>query len=96
MPAPVPTELESKYTQFVVVHSRPVWPRLDFGPLARVLNALEVEGEAHAAAWTATLIGAGHVCVRVACAALGLRQRLALQAWVGRGLLLLARVLLQR
>lgn len=29
-------ELEAKYTQYVEFHSRPVWPRLDFAPLARV------------------------------------------------------------
>ncbi len=34
-------ELESKYTQFVNVHSRPVWPRLDFGTLATVLNQID-------------------------------------------------------
>ena len=31
-------ELEAKYTQYVQFHSRPVWPRLDFGPLAKVCN----------------------------------------------------------
>ncbi|KXZ54901.1 hypothetical protein GPECTOR_4g973 [Gonium pectorale] len=34
-------EVESKYTQFVNVFSRPVWPRIDMAPLARVLNAME-------------------------------------------------------
>mmetsp|Transcript_34656 Transcript_34656/g.98191 ORF Transcript_34656/g.98191 Transcript_34656/m.98191 type:complete len:198 (+) Transcript_34656:272-865(+) len=34
-------EVEAKYTQYVSFHSRPVWPRLDFGPLAKVLNELE-------------------------------------------------------
>lgn len=28
-------ELECKYTQFVAVHSRPVWPRFDLTPLAK-------------------------------------------------------------
>ncbi len=41
-----PVELESKYTQFVNVHSRPVWPRVDMAPLARVLNVMEGTGEA--------------------------------------------------
>lgn len=34
-------ELECKYTQFVHLTSRPVWPRLDMAPLAAVLNQLE-------------------------------------------------------
>ena len=34
-------ELEAKYTQFVDFHSRPVFPRLDFGPLASTLNLME-------------------------------------------------------
>jgi hypothetical protein len=34
-------ELEAKYTQFVVLPSRPVYPRLDFGPLASTLNLME-------------------------------------------------------
>uniref|UniRef100_A0A061R1C2 Uncharacterized protein n=2 Tax=Tetraselmis sp. GSL018 TaxID=582737 RepID=A0A061R1C2_9CHLO len=34
-------ELEAKYTQFVDLHSRPVWPRLDFQPLAKAMNRLE-------------------------------------------------------
>lgn len=38
------TELESKYTQFVSCHSRPVWPRVDLGPLARLLNRMEGDG----------------------------------------------------
>ncbi|EFJ41453.1 hypothetical protein VOLCADRAFT_107660 [Volvox carteri f. nagariensis] len=36
-------ELECKYTQFVSCYSRPVWPRVDLGPLARLLNMLEGE-----------------------------------------------------
>jgi hypothetical protein len=35
-------ELECKYTQFVTLTSRPVWPRLDMAPLAAVLNQLEM------------------------------------------------------
>jgi hypothetical protein len=34
-------EVESKYTQFISLTSRPVWPRLDMAPLAAVLNQLE-------------------------------------------------------
>eukprot|EP00198_Chlamydomonas_reinhardtii_P002645 XP_001691981.1 predicted protein [Chlamydomonas reinhardtii] len=34
-------ELESKYTQFVTTASRPVWPRIDMAPLARVLNRMD-------------------------------------------------------
>ncbi|KAG2451189.1 hypothetical protein HYH02_003796 [Chlamydomonas schloesseri] len=34
-------EVESKYTQFVTTHSRPVWPRIDMAPLARVLNRMD-------------------------------------------------------
>jgi hypothetical protein len=34
-------EVECKYTQFVQLVSRPVWPRLDMAPLAAVLNTLE-------------------------------------------------------
>lgn len=34
-------EVECKYTQTVVVASRPVVARLDMGPLAAVLNKLE-------------------------------------------------------
>lgn len=29
-------EVECKYTQFVVLHSRPVWPRVNLAPLAEV------------------------------------------------------------
>jgi hypothetical protein len=34
-------EVEEKYTQFVDLNSRPVWPRLDMHPLAALLNKLE-------------------------------------------------------
>ncbi|KAF8057677.1 PAP17 [Scenedesmus sp. PABB004] len=34
-------EVECKYTQFVVLASRPTWPRLDMAPLAAVLNRFE-------------------------------------------------------
>jgi len=34
-------EVEAKYTQFITLTSRPVWPRLDMTPLAAVLNQLE-------------------------------------------------------
>jgi hypothetical protein len=34
-------EIEAKYTQFITVASRPVWPRLEMAPLAAVLNQLE-------------------------------------------------------
>jgi hypothetical protein len=34
-------EVESKYTQFITLTSRPIWPRLAMGPLAAVLNQLE-------------------------------------------------------
>lgn len=34
-------EVEAKYTQFVVLASRPTWPRLDMAPLAAVLNKFE-------------------------------------------------------
>jgi len=34
-------ELECKYTQYIQLHSRPVWPRLDLAPLVQVLNAIE-------------------------------------------------------
>jgi hypothetical protein len=34
-------EVEAKYTQFITLASRPVWPRLDMTPLAAVLNQLE-------------------------------------------------------
>lgn len=45
-------ELESKYTQFVNVHSRAVVARLDLGPLAALLNDIDV-GRAPGTAWTA-------------------------------------------
>jgi hypothetical protein len=35
-------EIEEKYTQTVALWSRPVTARLDMGPLAAVLNKLEV------------------------------------------------------
>lgn len=35
--------------QFVSVHSRPVWPRLDLAPLAAALNAMEEAAAAAAA-----------------------------------------------
>ena len=34
-------EVECKYYQFVITSSRPVWPRLDMGPLAALLNQME-------------------------------------------------------
>ncbi|MEW5314804.1 MAG: hypothetical protein WDW38_006273 [Sanguina aurantia] len=34
-------EVECKYTQFVDVHSRPVWPRIDMLALANALNSIE-------------------------------------------------------
>ena len=34
-------EVESKYTQFITLTSRPVWPRLAMAPLAAVFNQLE-------------------------------------------------------
>ncbi len=39
-------EVESRYTQFVNLHSRPVTARLDLGPLAELLNAVDVGREA--------------------------------------------------
>ena len=39
-------EVECKYTQFVNVHSRPVWPRVDLAPLSTVRSLLQV-----AASW---------------------------------------------
>ncbi|KAF5829336.1 hypothetical protein DUNSADRAFT_16212 [Dunaliella salina] len=35
-------ELECKYTQYIQLQSRPVWPRLDMAPLVQVLNMLEL------------------------------------------------------
>uniref|UniRef100_A0A7S3R957 Oxidation resistance protein 1 n=1 Tax=Dunaliella tertiolecta TaxID=3047 RepID=A0A7S3R957_DUNTE len=35
-------ELECKYTQYIQLQSRPVWPRLDMAPLVQVLNVLEL------------------------------------------------------
>jgi hypothetical protein len=46
-------ELECKYTQFVEVWSRPVWPRLDMSALAGVLNQME-GGLPPSHAWAAT------------------------------------------
>ncbi|GFR52476.1 hypothetical protein Agub_g15045, partial [Astrephomene gubernaculifera] len=46
-------ELESKYTQFVSCHSRPVWPRVDMAPLARVLNRMEGAALAPNLRWSA-------------------------------------------
>lgn len=43
-------EVECKYSQFVVLPSRPVWPRLDLAPLATLLNTLEARYAAAAAA----------------------------------------------
>ncbi|KIY93381.1 hypothetical protein MNEG_14581 [Monoraphidium neglectum] len=42
-------EVECKYTQTVVVASRPVFPRLDMAPLAAALNALETDMPQHVA-----------------------------------------------
>ncbi|PSC73208.1 monodehydroascorbate reductase [Micractinium conductrix] len=39
-------EVESRYTQFVCTHSRPVRPRLDMQPLAVALNRLDARREA--------------------------------------------------
>ena len=39
-------EVESRYTQFVNLHSRPVTARLDLGPLAELLNVVDVGREA--------------------------------------------------
>eukprot|EP00798_Chlamydomonas_sp_ICE-L_P000839 gene839-33570_t len=45
-------EVESKYTQFVSLNSRPVYPRLDMTPLANLLNTLE-QGQAKGLYWVA-------------------------------------------
>ncbi|GIL82720.1 hypothetical protein Vretimale_8294 [Volvox reticuliferus] len=45
-------ELESKYTQFISCHSRPVWPRVDMGPLARLLNRMEGDALGPHLRWT--------------------------------------------
>ncbi|GLC41538.1 hypothetical protein PLESTM_001212500 [Pleodorina starrii] len=45
-------ELESKYTQFICCHSRPVWPRIDMGPLARMLNRMEADALGPQLSWT--------------------------------------------
>ncbi|GIL55153.1 hypothetical protein Vafri_10748 [Volvox africanus] len=45
-------ELESKYTQFVSCRSRPVWPRVDMGPLARLLNRMEGDALGPHLRWT--------------------------------------------
>jgi hypothetical protein len=39
-------EVESRYTQFVNLHSRPAHARLDLGPLAQLLNMVDVGREA--------------------------------------------------
>ncbi|KAG2498182.1 hypothetical protein HYH03_003937 [Edaphochlamys debaryana] len=46
-------ELESKYTQFVNVWSRPVWPRIDMAPLARVLNRMDERALGPQLRWSA-------------------------------------------
>ncbi|KAL6759905.1 TLD-domain-containing protein [Haematococcus lacustris] len=49
-------EVECKYTQYVHVHTRPVWPRLDLSALALVLNQLEGQALPPGTAWTANRI----------------------------------------
>lgn len=48
-----PARLSCRYTQFVMLHSRPVQARLDLGPLARALNRVD-DGREPGTEWGAS------------------------------------------
>eukprot|EP00887_Chlorella_sp_A99_P000342 scaffold13.g342.t1 len=52
-------EVESRYSQFVNLWSRPVWVRLDLGPLAAALNRLDAGREAGTEWAAASLVDTG-------------------------------------
>ena len=49
-------EVECRYSQFVNMHSRPVWARLDLGPLAAALNRVDTGRQAGAQWGAASLV----------------------------------------
>lgn len=59
-------EVEEKYTQFINLTSRPVWPRLDMRPLAALLNKFEARYSGAAAQATQQEGGAAAEMVWVA------------------------------